>query len=108
MSHPKPSDGHQGHGSVKSYVIGLILCIILTVIPFGLVMAGTLTKITLITVIVIAAILQVYVQLAFFMHMDSSEEQHWNMLSLFFSLIVIFVVVGGSIWIMSELNYFMM
>jgi cytochrome o ubiquinol oxidase operon protein cyoD len=96
------------HGSVKSYIIGFILCVVLTLIPFCIVMFGEFSPLIKILTIVAAAIIQVYVQLYFFLHLDTSSEQRWNLVAFLFSLVVIIVVVGGSIWIMRALDYFMM
>ncbi|MCY4044752.1 MAG: cytochrome o ubiquinol oxidase subunit IV [Cellvibrionales bacterium] len=102
------SHGGASHGSVKSYIIGFLLCVVLTLIPFGMVMSGEFSNLTNILTIVATAIVQIYVQLFFFLHLDTSSEQRWNLVAFLFSLVVIIVVVGGSIWIMRELNYFMM
>lgn len=95
------------HGSIKSYIIGFILCVVLTLIPFCIVMFGEFSSVIKILTIVATAIVQVYVQLYFFLHLDTSSEQRWNLVAFLFSLVVIIVVVGGSIWIMRALNYFM-
>ncbi len=102
------SHGSDAQGTVKSYIIGFLLCIFLTIVPFGVVMAGTFSKLAVILIVVFAAILQIYVQLYCFMHMDTSPEQRWNLVAFAFSLVIIFVVVGGSVWIMHSLDYFMM
>ncbi len=111
MSHPSSHDtsiGGASHGSYTSYIIGFLLCVVLTAIPFGVVMMSDLSKIAMVWVIVLAAVAQIYIQLYFFLHMDTSSEQRWNVIAFIFSVVIMFVVVAGSIWIMAELNYFMM
>ncbi len=69
------------HGNVRQYTVGFILSIILTIIPFGMVMAGGFGRGILITVIAITAVAQILVQLIYFLHMNSSSEQRWNVIA---------------------------
>ena len=78
------SDG-ANHGSVKSYVIGFILSVILTVIPFGLVMYPTLPKMTTLAIVLLFAVIQVVVHLVYFLHLDRSPAQRNNVAALVFS-----------------------
>lgn len=66
---------HEGnHGSVKSYMIGFVLSIILTAIPFGLVMFPSLPKNLTVLIVVAMAVIQVVVHLVYFLHMDRSKS----------------------------------
>lgn len=95
-------------GSIKTYSIGFALAIILTVIPFILVMTGALPKTAGIVVILVFAVVQILVHLVYFLHLNSSSEQHWNFLAAVYTLIVLVILVGASIWIMYHLNQNMM
>lgn len=108
MSHT--SAGHTGasHGSHKSYLIGFILSIILTVIPFGMVMQGSASESTLISVLVICAVVQIVVHLVYFLHLNTSSEQQWNLIAFVFAVMIIAILVVGSLWIMWYLNYNLM
>lgn len=86
MSHDHNAAG-ESHGNVKQYTVGFILSVILTVIPFGMVMAGGFGRGILITVIAITAVAQILVQLIYFLHMNSSSEQRWNVIAFVLSLI---------------------
>lgn len=100
--------GGAAHGSVKEYLWGLVLSIILTAVPFAMVMIGGFdNKLTLI-VILLCAIAQVFVQLIFFLHMNTSSEQSWNTVSAVFIVLIVAIVVLGSIWIMNHLNHNML
>ena len=107
-------DGHgttsagASHGSVKSYVIGFVLAVILTVIPFKLVMGGTLEASTTLAVILGLAVVQIVVHLIYFLHLDSSSEQRWNVMALAFPAPILPIVVAGSLWIMHNMNANMM
>lgn len=96
------------HGSIKSYLVGFILSVILTVIPFYMVMTEAASSGVLVTTIAILAVVQIIVQIVYFLHMNTSSEQRWNLTALVFTLLIIIIVVGGSIWIMHELNINMM
>ncbi len=100
--------GGEGHGSVKEYVTGLVLSIVLTVIPFGLVMAGALTPAVAIAVIMVCAVAQLLVQAIFFLHMNGSSEQSWNLSTGVYTLLIFVVVLIGSIWIFTHLHHNML
>lgn len=104
------TDTHGGaaHGSAKEYVWGLIWSVILTVIPFGMVMNGGFDNGLTIAVILLCAIAQLFVQLVFFLHMNGSSEQIWNTISGAFILIIVLIVILGSIWVMNHLNHNML
>jgi cytochrome o ubiquinol oxidase operon protein cyoD len=93
----------ESHASVKSYAIGFVLSLILTAIPFGLVMNeghfGFSTD-TVLAAILVFAVVQVFVHVVYFLHMDRSAEQRWNVLAFAFTVMILAIVVAGSIWIM--------
>ncbi|WWP00693.1 MAG: cytochrome o ubiquinol oxidase subunit IV [Candidatus Dasytiphilus stammeri] len=99
----------QYHNSVKNYLIGFLLSIILTVIPFWIVMTRILPYHSTLFIIVTCAVVQIIVHLVFFLHLNSSakEEVRWNLLALIFSILIIALLVIGSLWIMWNLNYMM-
>ncbi|MGF6394760.1 cytochrome o ubiquinol oxidase subunit IV [Pseudomonas plecoglossicida] len=100
---------HEGnHGSVKSYMIGFVLSIILTAIPFGLVMFPSLPKNLTVLVVVAMAVIQVVVHLVYFLHMDRSKEQRTNVTTFLFTGLVIALLVGLSLWIMFSIHFEML
>ena len=107
MSHDHNSAG-ASHGNTKQYTIGFILSVILTVIPFGMVMAGGFGRGIVMAVIAITAVAQVLVQLVYFLHMNSSSEQRWNVIAFIYTVLCIAVLLSGSVWIMNYLHYNMM
>ena len=107
MSHDHNSAG-ASHGNTKQYTIGFILSVILTVIPFGMVMAGGFGRGIVMAVIAITAVAQVRVQLVYFLHMNSSSEQRWNVIAFIYTVLCIAVLLVGSVWIMNYLHYNMM
>lgn len=102
------SAGGAAHGSVKEYIQGLILSIVLTAIPFGIVMTGAITGGVAVAIIMLCAVAQVFVQLVFFLHMNTSSEQMWNVISAVFVVVLVAILIIGSIWIMNHLNHNML
>ena len=101
-------DGGAAHGSVKEYLIGLMLSIVLTAIPFGIVMTEAITGTPAVAIILVCAVAQVLVQLVFFLHMNTSSEQLWNTMSAVFVVVLVAILIVGSIWIMAHLNHNML
>ncbi|WP_274650753.1 cytochrome o ubiquinol oxidase subunit IV [Paenibacillus humicola] len=93
--------GNASHGSLKSYVIGFVLSIVLTIIPLVVVMNHMLGRTGTMILIVAMAVLQFAVQLLFFMHLREGENARWNVLALVLGLVVLITIVAGSIWIMT-------
>ena len=111
MANAHSHDGHghdDSHGSVKSYAIGFILSVILTVIPFGLVMYPSLPKATTLAIVLLFAVIQVIVHLYYFLHLDRSVAQRNNVIAFVFTAIVILLLVGLSLWIMFSIHTYMM
>ncbi|MGG1517312.1 cytochrome o ubiquinol oxidase subunit IV [Paenibacillus oryzisoli] len=101
QSHSNVHNKHESHGSLKSYTIGFVLSIILTIIPLVVVMNHMMGKTGTLVLILIMAILQFVVQLFFFMHIREGENSRWNVMALLLGLVILITVVGGSIWIMT-------
>jgi cytochrome o ubiquinol oxidase subunit IV len=95
-------------GSLKTYLTGFVLSLILTAVPFALVMSGTLSLPATIAGIFVAGSVQILVHLHYFLHLDTSSAARWNVLAMIFTLLIMALFVGGTLWIMSSLNYRMM
>jgi cytochrome o ubiquinol oxidase operon protein cyoD len=97
------------HGSRKTYLIGFWLSVLLTAIPFYLVMSGVVqNKGTTGVLLVAMAAVQIVVHMVCFLHMNSKSESGWTMMSLIFTVIVVGIVLSGSLWVMYHLNADMM
>lgn len=97
-----------GHISTKHYMIGFILAIVLTVISFAFVMVDGVSKTTAVIGLSAAAILQMLVHLHYFLHLDRSSAQRWNVIALAFTALLLFIFVAGTLWVMYTLNSRMM
>lgn len=101
-------DGH-AHGSLRSYLIGFGLSVILTAVPFWLVMTGALdSKQATAFAIMALAVIQIVVHMVFFLHMNVRSENGWNMMALIFTLVLVVITLTGSLWVMYHLNTNMM
>ena len=98
----------ESHGSLQGYATGFVLSLILTAIPFALVMSGSASKAVTVTGIFAAAAIQILVHLHYFLHMDRSSAQRWNLMTFLFTVLVMAIFIGGSLWIMIDLHFRMM
>ncbi len=100
--------GGAAHGSYRSYTIGFVLALALTAVPFILVMTAALPATALLITIGVCAVVQIGVHLVFFLHLDRSSEQRWNVVVFAYTVVVLAILVGASVWIMFHLSYNMM
>lgn len=96
------------HGTVKSYIVGFIISLVLTIIPFYLVAEHTFSNTHLYIIIGLFALAQLFVQLVFFLHLSFKSNAKWNLSVFLFTLVVVLILVLGTLWIMVNLDYFMM
>ena len=102
-----PSNG--AHGTFRGYMTGFVLSVILTAVPFWLVMGNVLGD-TLKTSIVIMALaaVQIVVHMIYFLHMNTKSEGGWTFLALVFTLTLVVITLVGSIWVMYHMDQNMM
>ena len=96
------------HGTLRGYLSGFVLSVVLTAIPFALVMTGQFAATTTAIVVLGMALVQVVVHMVFFLHMTTRAEGGWSFLALMFTLVVVVVTLSGSIWVMYHMNANMM
>lgn len=95
----------QAHGSLSTYMIGFGLSVVLTAIPFWLVMTHALhSKLATGIVIAALAVTQIVVHMICFLHMNAKVEEGWSILALVFTLILVLITLIGSLWIVYHLN----
>lgn len=96
------------HGSVKSYLIGFVLSVVLTAIPFWIVMTGNFSKAITFYSVIALAVVQIVVHLKYFLHLDFSVRGRMDTFAFLFTALIIVMVVGLSIWIIYSANAMMM
>ncbi|HEX7865704.1 MAG TPA: cytochrome o ubiquinol oxidase subunit IV [Variovorax sp.] len=102
-------DGPVSHSTFKGYMTGFVLAVILTAIPFWLVMAKVFDKPNTTALVILAfAVVQIVVHMVYFLHMDAKSEGGWNMLALIFTLVLVVITLAGSLWVMYHMNTNMM
>jgi cytochrome o ubiquinol oxidase subunit IV len=92
------------HGTLKSYLIGFIVSLLLTATSFLLVISKQLSGSNLVYTIVSLALTQAIFQLVFFLHIGQEAKPRWETLAFFFMVLVLFIVAFGSLWIMHDLD----
>jgi cytochrome o ubiquinol oxidase operon protein cyoD len=90
------------------YVVGLGLAIVLTATSFFVAGTDLVWQPSIPVAIVVLAIAQMGVHLVFFLHIATGADNTNNVQALGFGLLIVFLVIGGSLWIMSNLNHNMM
>jgi cytochrome o ubiquinol oxidase operon protein cyoD len=101
--------GGAAHGTRRSYLIGFGLSVVLTAIPFWLVMTGALESKQATALAVMAlAVVQIVVHMVYFLHMNHNSEGGWTMMALIFTLVLVVIALTGSLWVMYHLNSNMM
>lgn len=117
MSDHSSSHGHHDdfledgipHVSAKEYVTGFLLSLVLTAIPFWLVMAKVLPTPGITALVIVAfAMVQVVVHMVYFLHMNPKSEGGWNLLALIFTAVLLVIVLIGTLWVMHHMNSNMM
>ncbi len=96
------------HGSLQSYIIGFLLSITLTIIPFLMIRYHLFSATTIVVVLTLFAIAQLIVQLVFFLHLNTRQHQRWHLMAFLFTLLIIAILLIGAIWIMHHLDINMM
>lgn len=111
MSHDNDDDLAPGDepdaiaSGLRSYVTGLGLASLLTAISFALPASGLVWEPGVPVALAVLAIAQMGVHLVFFLHITTAPDNTNNVLALAFGVLIVFLVIGGSIWIMAHLNH---
>jgi cytochrome o ubiquinol oxidase operon protein cyoD len=84
------------------------MSLLLTLLAYLLVTKDVVDGWVVIPAIVVLAVVQFVVQLVFFLHLGRETKPRWNLMAFLFMLLVVFIVVVGSLWIMANLDYNMM
>jgi cytochrome o ubiquinol oxidase operon protein cyoD len=105
-AHP---DTHEAGGTLREYVTGFVLAVVLTAIPFWLVMGHQIpsSRVTAAVLLGFAAV-QIVVHMVYFLHMNSRSEGGWSLLALLFTIMLVVIALSGSLWVMYHLNTNMM
>jgi cytochrome o ubiquinol oxidase operon protein cyoD len=112
-----PADGAHGaghatgasHSTLRGYLTGFSLSVVLTAVPFWLVMGKVIASPSLLALVILGyAAVQIVVHMVYFLHMNTQSEGGWTMLALIFTLVLVVITLSGSLWVMYHLNENMM
>jgi cytochrome o ubiquinol oxidase subunit IV len=99
----KPKIGE--YGTFKSYILGFLLSILLTVVAYLAVAEHLIDGWLLVFTLIGLGIIQASIQLILFLHLGKESRPQWNLLVFLFMAMVLIILVCGSLWIMNNLNY---
>jgi cytochrome o ubiquinol oxidase subunit IV len=93
------------HGSRRSYIIGLVFAVTLTVGSFWAASSEQIYNPGIPLLLAVLAIAQIGIHLVFFLHISSAPDQTNNLLSVAFGVFVVGLIVFGSMLIMAHLKH---
>jgi cytochrome o ubiquinol oxidase operon protein cyoD len=105
------SEHDAARGTRRTYITGFIISVVLTFVAFALVKIHVDHNHSypsdnfMMATLPILAVVQLFVQLVFFLHVGRESKPRWNAWALSFAITVVVILVLGSLWIMSNLNY---
>lgn len=89
----------------RSYVNGFILSTVFTLLAYFVVVNKIFSGWVLVTVVICLAILQLAIQLIYFLHILQESKPRWNLIIVLSTISIILIIIVGSLWIMNNLNY---
>ena len=102
-------DTHDSHGSYRSYLIGFALSVLLTAIPFWIVLGDVDVSLGVALAVIFGlAAVQIVVHAAYFLHVTVHAEEGWQFMSLIFTVMLVVICLVGSVWVMFHLDENMM
>ncbi|MGT2437411.1 cytochrome o ubiquinol oxidase subunit IV [Bradyrhizobium betae] len=101
---PGDEDQHGVGQRILGYVVGLALALLLTATSFFIAGTDLVWQPSIPVALIVLAIAQMGVHLVFFLHITTGPDNTNNVLALAFGLLVVFLVVGGTVWIMGHLS----
>lgn len=99
---------HRWNISFKPPILGFIFSLILLFAVYRFTEKHHLAHSLLIITVFSFAVIQALIQFVFFLHLGLESKPHENTIAFLFMVLVIIIIVGGSLWIMNNLNYNMM
>ena len=107
--HDDHHHANEPHSTFSGYMTGFVLSIILTAIPFWLVMAKVISdRPTAVLVLGGFAVVQILVHMVYFLHMNGKIEGGWTLLSTIFTVVFVAIAITGTLWVMFHMNANMM
>jgi cytochrome o ubiquinol oxidase subunit IV len=99
------ADGREIAEGIRGYLIGLALATLITIVAFFVSQTTLVWQPSIPIALMVLAIAQMGVHLVFFLHITTGAESLNNVLALAFGLLIVFLLLVGSLWIMTNLNH---
>ena len=103
----RPDEPETGEG-VASYLIGLGLAVLLTIVSFFISGTTLVWQPSIPVALVVLAVAQMGVHLVFFLHITTGPDNTNNILALAFGVLIVLLILTGSLWIMANMNHNML
>lgn len=91
--------------TIQAYIVGFALSLVLTLIAYCMVTYHVFTGVVLTTALLELAFIQLIVQLLFFLHLGQESRPRWNLIFFLLTFGILLLIMVGSLWIMSNLQY---
>jgi cytochrome o ubiquinol oxidase subunit IV len=108
MAHTHTNSSDFPHVSVRGYLIGFVLAVVLTVASFCAATTGAFKGEGAIVALAVLAAIQVIVHVVFFLHVNTSKQQQWHALSFAYTILMSLVLIVGTVWVMHNVHVLMM
>jgi cytochrome o ubiquinol oxidase subunit IV len=105
---PGDEEEHSVGQRLLGYFIGLGLALLFTAVSFFIAGTDMVWQPSIPVAIIVLAIAQMGIHLVFFLHITTGSDNTNNVMALAFGILIVVLVVGGSLWIMANLNNNMM
>ena len=90
---------------LRSYLIGFVLSLALTGAAFWVALGTSLSSGKIMSIIGVLGIVQLVIQLRFFLHIDTRKQKREDFDLILFSTLVLLIIVLGTVWIMGNLSF---
>jgi cytochrome o ubiquinol oxidase operon protein cyoD len=104
----EPIARHEIAAGIAGYLIGLGLATLLTIVSFFIARTTLVWQPSIPVALAVLAIAQMGVHLVFFLHITTGADNVNNVMALAFGLLIVFLLITGSLWIMAHLDHNMM
>ena len=105
---PGDEEEHSVGQRLLGYFIGLGLALLFTAVSFFIAGTDWVWQPSIPVAIIVLAIAQMGIHLVFFLHITTGSDNTNNVMALAFGVLIVVLVIGGSLWIMANLNHNMM
>ncbi|EKS70489.1 MULTISPECIES: cytochrome o ubiquinol oxidase subunit IV [Caballeronia] len=108
MAHAHTETSDFPHVTVRGYLIGFVLAVVLTVASFWAATSGAFKGESAIVALAVLAAVQVIVHVVFFLHVNSSKGQRWHAISFAYTILMSLILIVGTVWVMHNVHMLMM